>query len=418
MATNTTSSAKTHVSLRLPTSILESIDAHAEKEHISRTEAFVYYLQTGLEISDAQANEPSKDEVLLQSIQDDLTVIKALLQTQPGAATAPHPYTVPAVEIPEEPTQEEAVASEFTTSDEVEEPEETQEVEEDEDEGVTVSLKSEPEPDLAEEAEALAEEDYSTSDATSREESSTAAYSLYAIGEEESFTEIKPVDELDEASEFTTSDAVSEEDPAEEVDTVDPSEDESDFTTSDATEGGEVLSLKKLEKAVSKAAKDIASIEKVWLYGSAADAKEIEGSSIDLCVKTEDDDKLKSKHLDAFVAINRRKDRQASQCGAQARSRQRPQAGYEEQSRTLQEVRYVLINQKSRSLKRLFYARNSFCAYCSAVASEVVKSSSASSAALESSSSHASLRASRGSSVPSISSSSFKPSMKLGAGPM
>ena len=200
MATNTTSSAKTHVSLRLPTSILESIDAHAEKEHISRTEAFVYYLQTGLEISDAQANEPSKDEVLLRSIQDDLTVIKALLQTQPGAATAPHPYTVPAVEIPEEPAQEEAVASEFTTSDEVEEPEETQEVEEDEDEGVTVSLKSEPEPDLAEEAEALAEEDYSTSDATSREESSTAAYSLYAIGEEESFTEIKPVDELDEAS--------------------------------------------------------------------------------------------------------------------------------------------------------------------------------------------------------------------------
>ena len=173
MATNTTSSAKTHVSLRLPTSILESIDAHAEKEHISRTEAFVYYLQTGLEISDAQANEPSKDEVLLQSIQDDLTVIKALLQTQPGAATAPHPYTVPAVEIPEEPAQEEAVASEFTTSDEVEEPEETQEGEEDEDEGVTVSLKSEPEPDLAEEAEALAEEDYSTSDATSREESST-----------------------------------------------------------------------------------------------------------------------------------------------------------------------------------------------------------------------------------------------------
>ena len=85
--------------------------------------------------------------------------------------------------------------------------------------------------------------------------------------------------------------------------TVDPSEDESDFTTSDATEGGEALSLKKLEKAVSKAAKDIASIEKVWLYGSAADAKEVEDSSIDLCVKTEDDDKLKSKHLDAFVAI-------------------------------------------------------------------------------------------------------------------
>lgn len=301
MATNTTSSAKTHVSLRLPTSILESIDAHAEKEHISRTEAFVYYLQTGLEISDAQANEPSKDEVPLQSIQDDLTVIKALLQTQPGAATTPHPYTVPAVEIPEEPAQAEAVASEFTTSDEVEEPEEAQEVEEDE--GVAVSLESEPEPDLAEEAEALAEEDYSTSDATSSEESSTAAYSLYAIGEEESFTEIKPVDELDEASEFTTSDAVSEEEPAEEIDTVDPFEDESDFTTSDATEGGEALSLKKLEKAVSKAAKDIASIEKVWLYGSAADAKEVEDSSIDLCVKTEDDDKLKSKHLDAFVAI-------------------------------------------------------------------------------------------------------------------
>ena len=305
MATNTTSSAKTHVSLRLPTSILESIDAHAEKEHISRTEAFVYYLQTGLEISDAQANEPSKNEMLLQSIQDDLTVIKALLQTQPDAATMPHPYTVPAVEIPEEPAQEEAITSEFTASDEVEEPEEAQEVEENEgeDEGVAVSLESEPEPDLADEAEALAEEDYSTSDATSNEEPSASAYSLYAIGEEESFTEIKPVDELDEASDFTASDAVSEEEPAEEIDTVDTIEDESDFATSDAPEGSEALSLKKLEKAVSKTAKDITSIEKIWLYGSAADAKEIEGASIDLCVKTEDDDKLKSKHLDAFVAM-------------------------------------------------------------------------------------------------------------------
>ena len=352
----------------LPTSILESIDAHAEKEHISRTEAFVSYLQTGLEISDAQANEPSKDEVLLRSTSRMISrsskrscklslvlrlpsslhrscsreSLKNLLKKKLSRANSPLPTKLKSQE-------------------------ETQEVEEDEDEGVTVSLKSEPEPDLAEEAEALAEEDYSTSDATSREESSTAAYSLYAIGEEESFTEIKPVDELDEASEFTTSDAVSEEDPAEEVDTVDPSEDESDFTTSDATEGGEVLSLKKLEKAVSKAAKDIASIEKVWLYGSAADAKEIEGSSIDLCVKTEDDDKLKSKHLDAFVAII--EEELAEQVmGAQARSRQRPQAGYEEQSRTLQEVRYVLINQKSRSLKRLFLCTELFLCLLLAVA--------------------------------------------------
>ena len=123
------------------------------------------------------------------------------------------PYTVPAVEIPEEPAQTEVVANEFTTSDEVEELEETQEVEEDEDKGIAVSLESEPEPDLAEEAEALAEEDYSTSDVIRAEESSSAAYSLYAIGEEEDFTEIKPVDELDEANDFSTSDAVSEEEP-------------------------------------------------------------------------------------------------------------------------------------------------------------------------------------------------------------
>ena len=132
MASNN-STAKTHVSLRLPTYLLESIDAHAERESISRTEAFVHYLQTGLEISDEKANEPSADEALLQSIQAELADIKALLMSggtnMPASAAAPSSTSSAATAAVEEDTM------------------------------VPVSLTSE------EEAEAQADEDYSTSDA-------------------------------------------------------------------------------------------------------------------------------------------------------------------------------------------------------------------------------------------------------------
>ena len=308
MASNTTSSAKTHVSLRLPTYILESIDAHAEKESISRTEAFVFYLQTGLDIADTKANEPSKDESMLQSIQDELAEIKALLLTQQGG----QPVQLEAIEEDEadELASSEDEADDFTTSDAVSfteddaVPAEEEDAEDEDDRVAEVEESSDDEDaDQVAESEAFAESYFSTSDAVDEEtvteededdneedafddsdavieESSTdEVSSLYAVGESESFTEIKPVDDADE---FTTSDA----------------------TSLDSTDDGsedEALSHKKLEKAIAKAAKDISAIEKVWLYGAAAESKEITEPALDLCVKTEDDE-IKPKHLEAFVA--------------------------------------------------------------------------------------------------------------------
>lgn len=250
-STNTTSSAKTHVSLRLPTYILESIDAHAEKENISRTEAFVFYLQTGLDIADVKANEPSKDESMFQAIQDELAEIKMMLQAQ-----QPDGYTPTAT-----PSSE--------------------------------TIKE----DSAAEAEELNEEDFTDSDAVMEETPDEESSSFSALDDAETFTEIKPLDDL---SDFTTSDAPYDEgstDLSEGESEAAPLEEEDEESQSD----DDALSHKKLEKAIAKAAKEIDSIEKIWLYGPAAENKEITDPSIDLCVKTEDDEKLKSKHLDAFV---------------------------------------------------------------------------------------------------------------------
>lgn len=349
---NTTSSAKTHVSLRLPTYILESIDAHAEKESISRTEAFVFYLQTGLDIADTKANEPSKDETMLQSIQEELAEIKALLLGQ----QAGQPVQFEAIEEDDETADE---ADDFTTSDAVSFPAEVAEdpaeeeplsdTEDDEnddarEEAPSDEGSSDEENDQVAESEAFAEAYFSGSDAVSEEvleeteevdeeedvfetededddeddftdsdavaeAPSSSVSSLYAVGETEGFTEIKPLDDL---SEFTTSDALSADDDFEEPGDEDLTDEANEFTTSDAVSfdaadyeqadaEGDVLSQKKLEKAVAKAAKDISAIEKVWLYGPAAESKEITDSSLDLCVKTEDDD-IKPKHLEAFVA--------------------------------------------------------------------------------------------------------------------
>lgn len=374
---NTTSSAKTHVSLRLPTYILESIDAHAEKESISRTEAFVFYLQTGLDIADTKANEPSKDESMLQSIQEELAEIKAMLRSQQMGQPVSFEAIEDETEV-EDAADVEDEADDFTTSDVVSFPPldntETEAAEEtfeeassdatgeaedeelvtdsdtDTDEQVVATEEDDEDEDRTAESEAFAETYFSASDAVSEEtledaddedevfeadeaeepeetdeddeddfsdsdavmeEPESNISSLYAIGETEGFTEIKPLDDL---SDFTTSDALSEDADSDEA------EDEGfataeDFTTSDAVSFDDdyayaeaddrseenTLSQKKLEKAVAKAAKDISAIEKVWLYGPAAESKEITESSIDLCVKTEDDE-IKSKHLEAFVA--------------------------------------------------------------------------------------------------------------------
>lgn len=327
MATNTTASAKTHVSLRLPTYILESIDAHAEKESISRTEAFVFYLQTGLDIADTKADEPSKDESMLMAIQDELAEIKALLQGDANPVVREQTVQSPDqasenadIELSPEKKEaereaEEAAAEEyaevnFTASDAVFEA--GRATGEDEKSTESSAFGGQATPEAPAEAEEIAEEDFSDSDALTEESASEAVSSLYAIGDTENFTEIKP---LADPSEFTTSDATYEETAGDEDAEMDEAasfaEDEDSFSTSDAIfedesdadaeEEDEVLSQKKLEKAVAKAAKDIASIEKIWLYGPAAESKEITDAAIDLCVKAEDDEKIKSKHLEAFV---------------------------------------------------------------------------------------------------------------------
>lgn len=309
MATNNSSAtAKTHVSLRLPTYLLEAIDAHAEKENISRTEAFVFYLQTGLDIADNKAEEPTKDQALLQSIQDDVTVIKALLSTQG--------FAVPAVSSTPELTDAAAVEDEFDTSDAVMETEQPIE-----------NAYSQAE---RAESEEEAESDFSGSDAVIEE---TFGGPLdEEASEPEAGTEAEAFDNTDEevfeeAADYSTSDAVYEESIAEESDDENPEvfEPIDDFDASDAvseddlsaevtfmaeeegeeSEGSEdtenALSAKKLEKAVAKAAKQIDSIEKVWVYGPAADEKDIVATVIDLCVKAADD-KIKAKHLEAFIS--------------------------------------------------------------------------------------------------------------------
>lgn len=439
-STNSTATAKTHVSLRLPTYLLESIDAHAERESISRTEAFVFYLQTGLDIADVKAEEPSKDESMLMSIQEDLAEIKALLQqgaspSAPAQAIAEAP--APAVEASSVFTTEEAAESEayaeenFMASDAVSEEMFVDKLEEMSDEAPSDDIFTVEE---RAEAEAEAEENYTTSDAVSEEafsapdtvsenvftsheaddetedkdetadesnesdtnelaeeesmfstsdavmeeaaeEPSSSVFSLYANGDSEGYTEIKPVESIDEfttsdaialeeiesddededglideESMFSTSDAEEEElqatssfysfatsadleDDLEDIDVdenegFDDSEDENedgrpsdedeaieeayDFDTSDAVDREEIeaeidpcdeaLSYKKLEKAVAKASKQIDFIEKVWLFGPAANEEEITSPVLDLCVKTEDDKKLKSKHLDPFIS--------------------------------------------------------------------------------------------------------------------
>lgn len=429
-STNSTTPAKTHVSLRLPTYLLESIDAHAERENISRTEAFVFYLQTGLDIADVKAEEPSKDESMLMSIQEDLAEIKALLQqgtTQAAPAQTIAGSAVPTNEASHALTAEEASESEayaeenFAGSDAVFEETLANESEEESNEASSNNVyAAEEQTETEVVAEAEAEEDYAASAAVSEEtfsthitaseevfvtheadeeaddepeaenkdennegdtsglaeeenmfstpdtieeEPSNPVFSLYASGDSEEYTEIKPVESM---SDFTTSDAVAteevdsddedelaeeeslfsasdiEEDDSQEMNSfssfatndniendveeehIDENEDDEassedeapeeayDLDTSDAIDHEEIedevdpcneaLSYKKLEKAVAKASKQIDYIEKVWLFGPAANEEEISAPMLDLCVKTEDDKKLKSKHLDPYIS--------------------------------------------------------------------------------------------------------------------
>lgn len=321
-STNSTATAKTHVSLRLPTYLLESIDAHAERESISRTEAFVFYLQTGLDIADIKADEPSKDKSMLMGIQEDLAEIKALLQQGAGQAVPAQAIAeavTPVVEATSAFTSEAAAESKayaeqnFMVSDAVSEETAADEPE--------AELEEEPEEASSEEpsesaygienraeAEAEAEEDYTTSDAVSEE-----MFSAPETASEEAFTLHETDDEPESDDEDETfGKNIDEGEDDEASDEEDAVEESYDFDTSDAVDYekiedevdpcDEALSYKKLEKAVAKASKQIDFIEKVWLFGLAADEEEITAPVLDLCVKTEDDKKLKSKHLDRYIA--------------------------------------------------------------------------------------------------------------------
>jgi hypothetical protein len=220
MATNnTTSTAKTHVSLRLPTYILESIDAHAERENISRTEAFVYYLQTGLNISDSP-NQDTADENTLQAIQEELAEIKHLLESQQ------------------------------LTADQIE-----------------VKAPGEPAP----------EKNYSAAQKAQNkpEEKKTSFSYLTGSGSASHAQPVKPAVVI----------------PATQTSEV-----------AHQTEEPEEQPVKKLAKAVAQAAKEISSIEKVWLYDLEENAKGALDKAVTLCVKTTGDKKLKDKQLAAFVA--------------------------------------------------------------------------------------------------------------------
>lgn len=226
-APNVSFPAKTHISLRLPTFLLESVDAHAEKENISRTDALVYYLQAGLEFKDAIAHEPSREEQMFMAIQNELADIKALLQAEQLAV--PVPVLEPS--------------------------------------SLAALVNKQNKENAAVESDAKTEE-------KDKEDS---------------------VEETDSCEHVTTGEVPCEEEPLEQADAPEQTD------TPEQTEDFDA-SCKKLEKAVAKAAKEISAIEKVWLYGAAAEREELADDSIDLCIKTENDEKLKSKHLEAFVA--------------------------------------------------------------------------------------------------------------------
>lgn len=326
MASNN-STAKTHVSLRLPTYLLESIDAHAERESISRTEAFVHYLQTGLEISDEKANEPSADEALLMSIQAELAEIKAMLSGGAVVAASTPSTDVAAVpEIESEIEPETAAVSleaieddeEFDTSDAVYEDASA-------DSSAEVSA-AEAEIEEADEFDAsdavvapvanVFSSSYEPAAAKDKDETPTTTLSDFyeeAAAEEEAEEDFSGSDAVSEESVIENNPYVSTNyfDNAADNAAEEESEEDADmFSDSDAVYEAssvdddelysEPMSLEELSDAVALVAQQFPMIEKVWLFGNAATGGAIEQDTIDLCVKAE---KLKSKYADLFISM-------------------------------------------------------------------------------------------------------------------
>lgn len=75
-------SAKKSISLRVPSSVLEDVDAYAESESLSRTEAFLYFVVRGLE------DEQNKNDVTMKDLMGKLNSIEAFLLDPSAVASS------------------------------------------------------------------------------------------------------------------------------------------------------------------------------------------------------------------------------------------------------------------------------------------------------------------------------------------
>ena len=65
------------LSLRLPERVVQPIDEYARQNHVSRTEAFLHFLELGLE-----AEQHQNDETDLRDIHTKVNEILKILKTQ------------------------------------------------------------------------------------------------------------------------------------------------------------------------------------------------------------------------------------------------------------------------------------------------------------------------------------------------
>lgn len=79
MAVSSTAVPRVPLSLRLPVQVVESVDAYACEQRISKTDAFLHFVTKGME----SENPPDTNEQL-ERIQAQLQQIKALVATEKG----------------------------------------------------------------------------------------------------------------------------------------------------------------------------------------------------------------------------------------------------------------------------------------------------------------------------------------------
>ena len=58
-----------HVTLRIPTDIVEAVEDYAEKNHLRKTDAYVHFLRCGLEGSSSMAQLEQKIDTVIDLLQ-------------------------------------------------------------------------------------------------------------------------------------------------------------------------------------------------------------------------------------------------------------------------------------------------------------------------------------------------------------